>query len=81
MIDKLVAECTENIDEVEIAEIASIELQAAGHENVSVCSYAICVMFVVIALAISIGSGAYLAYFRWFLKKDSTYVKFGTRTQ
>ena len=37
LVDKLVAECTENIDEVKIAEITSTE-------NVCVCSYTICVI-------------------------------------
>ena len=47
MVNKLVAEWTENIDEVKIAEITSIE-------NMCVCSYTICVILAVIALAISI---------------------------
>ena len=50
LVDKLVAECTENIDEVKIAEIT-----VAGHENVCVFSYTVCVILAVIALAISIG--------------------------
>ena len=41
LVDKLVErssveECTENIDEVKIAEITSTELHAAGHENMYV---------------------------------------------
>ena len=77
LVDKLVAEGTENIDEVKIAEITSTE-------NVCVCSYTICVILTVIALATSIGIGAYFAYFfysPWCLKKDVTRIKFGTRTQ
>ena len=70
MIDKLTEECTENIDEVKIAD-----------ENECVCSYTICVILAVIALAISIGIGAYFAYSRWYLKKDVTRIKFGTCTQ
>ena len=65
LVDKLVAECTENIDEVKIAEITSIE-------NMCVCSYTICAILAVIALAISIGIGAYfasLSYFCWYVKK------------
>ena len=81
LVDKLVAECTENIDEVKIAEITSTELHSAGHENVCVCSYTICVILAAIALAISIGIGAYFAYSCWYLKKDVTHVKFGTGTQ
>ena len=46
-VNKLVEECTENIDEVKIA-----------HENEYVCSYIICLVLVVITLAISIGIGA-----------------------
>ena len=62
MFDKLVAECTENIDEVKTEEITLTE-------NVSICSYTICVISAVIALAISIGISAYFIYYRWYLKK------------
>ena len=73
-IDKLVTECTENIDEVKI-EITSMEshstkLHSTGHENVCVCSYTICVTLAVMALAISIEVVAYFAYSRWYLKKN-----------
>ena len=65
LVDKLVErssaeECTENIDEVKIA-----------NENECVCSYTICVVLAVIALTISIGIGAYFAYKymnHWYLK-------------
>ena len=74
LIDKLVTECTENIDEVKI-EITSMEshstkLHSTGHENVCVCSYTICVTLAVMALAISIEVAAYFAYSRWYLKKN-----------
>ena len=62
-------ECTENIDDVKIAD-----------ENECVCSYIICLVLVVIVLPIIIGIGAYFVYSRWYLKKDITRVKFGTRT-
>ena len=81
LVDKLVAECTENIDKAKIAEITSTDLHSAVHENVRVCSYTICVILAVIALAISIAAGSYFAYSRWYLKKDITRIKFGTRTQ
>ena len=76
LVDKLVEnsyteECTENIDEVKIAD-----------ENECVCSYTICVALMVIVLAISIGIGAYFISFSLVLKKkDITCVKFGARTQ
>ena len=63
-------EWNENIDEVKIDD-----------ENECVCSYIICVVLVVIALAISNGIGAYFVYSRWYLKKVFTHVKVGTRTQ
>ena len=79
LIDKLVEECTENIDEVKIAGMALFE-----HENECVCSYTICVFLAIIALTISIGIGAYFAYKyinHWYLKKDVTRISLGTRTQ
>ena len=79
LIDKVVAECTENIDEVKIAEIT-----LAWHENVCVCSYIICVILAVIALTISIEIFSYLAYkymSHRYLEKDVIRVKFGTCTQ
>ena len=44
-------ECTENIDEVKIA-----------NEKECVCSYTICIILAVKALEIDIGIGAYIAY-------------------
>ena len=70
MVDKLVEECTENIDEVKIHEMALFE-----HGNECVCSYTICVILAVIFLTISIEIGAYFAYSRWYLKKQITRVK------
>ena len=71
IVDKLVAEYAENIVEVKIA----------WHENVCVCSYTICVILAVIALAISTGIDACFAYSHWYLKKDIPHVKSGTRAQ
>ena len=57
LVDKLVEECTENIDEVKIAGITLFE-----HGNQRVCSYTICVVLAVIILTIRIGIGAYFLY-------------------
>ena len=57
LIDKLVEECTKNVEKVKIARMALFE-----HENESVCSYIIFVVLTVIALTISIRFGAYFAY-------------------
>ena len=72
----MVEECTGNIDEVKIAEVALYE-----HGNECVCSNTTCVVFAVITLAINIGTGAYFAYSRLQLKKYITRVKFGSCTQ
>ena len=56
LVDKLVEECTENIDKAKIAGMALFE-----HENECVCPYTICVVLAVIVLTISIGIGAYFA--------------------
>ena len=56
-------------------------MRSAGNENVCVSSYTICVILAVIDLAISIGIGAYFAYFRWYLKIGVTHVKFGICAQ
>ena len=84
MVDKLIGrgsaeECTENINEVKIAEMALFEPR-----NECLCSCTICIILAVIALTISIGIGAYFAckcmnYL--YLKKDVIHVKFGTGTQ
>ena len=75
IVDKLVErssakECTENIDAVKIAD-----------ENGCVCSYTICLVLTVIALAISFGIATYFCLLSLVLKKDVTRVTFGTRTQ
>ena len=57
LVDKLVEECTENVEEVKIAGMALIE-----HGNECACFYTVCVVLAVIALTISIGIGTYFAY-------------------
>ena len=56
-MDKLVEECSENVDEVKLTKIALFE-----NVNECVCSYTICIVFAVIALTICLGIGAYLTY-------------------
>ena len=50
-------ECSENIDEAKLYEIALFE-----HINECECSYTVCIFLVVIALTICIGIGAYFTY-------------------
>ena len=73
LVDKLVEECTENIDEVKIA---------SENEHKNKCSS--CILYIVlfsILFTINVGIGTYFVYFHWYLKKDVTRVKFRTRTQ
>ena len=73
LADKLVEECTKNIDEVKIA---------GENEHKNTCSS--CKLYIVLLLlffAINIGIGAYFVYSHWYLKKDVPRVKFDTRTQ
>ena len=61
LVDKVIGrrsgeECTENIYEVKIDEMALYD-----HGNECVFPYATCVVLAVIALAISIGTGGYFA--------------------
>ena len=68
LVDKLVEECTENIDEVEIA---------SKNEHKNKCSS--CTLYIVlfsIFFTISIGIAAYFPYFYWYLKKDIPRVEF-----
>ena len=53
VVDKLVKECTGNVDKVKFAEMVLFE-----HGNECVCSYTIWVILAVTVLTISIGIGA-----------------------
>ena len=54
LVGKLVDKCTENVEEAKIAVMALFE-----HGNKGVRSCTICVVLAVIALAMSIGIGAF----------------------
>ena len=56
LVDQLVEECSENIDETKLTEIAILE-----HGNGCECSYTVCIL-AVIALTVSIEVGAYFTY-------------------
>ena len=57
LVDKLVEECTENIDEAKLTEVALFE-----HVNECICSYTVFIVLSVIFLTICIGIGAYFTY-------------------
>ena len=73
MIDKLVEECTENIDEVEIDD---------ENEHKKECSS--CIVYIVlfsIILVINIGIGIYFDYSPWYLEKDNSHAMLNTHIE
>ena len=79
LVDKLVEECTENVEKVKLTEITSAE-DKNKHENTCSSSALYIVLFETI-FTINVGIGTYFVHFHWYLKKDFTRVKFGTYTQ
>ena len=74
LVDKLVEECTETVEELKIDE----------NENENMHKYNSCTLYIVlfsILFTINVGIGGYFLYLHWYLKKDVTRVKFGTRTE
>ena len=74
LVDKLVGESTKIVEKAKIAE--------NKNENTHKCNS--CTLYIVlfsILFTINVGIGTYFVYFHWYLKKDVTRVKFGTRTQ
>ena len=79
LVDKLVEECSENIDEVKMSKMSLAE-DENKHKNK--CSFSTrCIVLFSIIFAINIGIGTYFIYSYWYLKKDVTRVKFGTYNQ
>ena len=77
LVDKLVEECTENINKEKITEITLAE-----NKNKYKCSS--CTLHIVlfsITLTINVGIGVYFIYFYWYLIKDVPRVEFNTRAQ
>ena len=57
LVDKLLEECSENIDDTKLTDIALSE-----HGNECICSYTVCIVLAVIALPVTIGVGACFTY-------------------
>ena len=73
LVDKLVEECTENVDKVKIAEITEYK-----------CKYSSCTLYIALfslIFTINVGICTYFVYFHWYLKKDVTCITFGNHTQ
>ena len=73
LVDKLIKECTENIDEVKYT---------SKNEHNNKCSFfTVHIVLFSIFFTIFIGIGIYFVYSRWYLKKDIPHVKFSTNAQ
>ena len=73
LVDKLIEECTRNINEVE---------NASENEHGNKCSS--CTLYTVlfsIFFTISIGIAIYFAYFYWHIKKDDAHFMLDTSTE
>ena len=60
LVDKLVEECSENIDEAKLTEIALFE-----HKNECVCYYTVFIVLSAIVLTICIGINIYFVYYKY----------------
>ena len=67
LVDKLVEECTENVEKVKLTEITSAE-DKNKHENKCSSSTLYIVLFETI-FTINVGIGTYFVHFHWYLKK------------
>ena len=67
LVNKLVEECSDNIDEAKLTEIALFE-----HKNECTCYYTVFIALGVIVLKICVGIGAYFVYYKYMNrnKKD-----------
>ena len=71
MVDKLVEECSENINEAKLSEIALFQ-----HENECVCAYTVCIVLGVTALIICIGIGAYFVCYKYMNRNKENVSKY-----
>ena len=70
IVDKIVEECTENIEEIRL-----VEQTSAKNENKHKCSSStVYIELFLIIFTINIGIGIYFVYSRWYLKKKIFHV-------
>ena len=77
LVDKLVEECTENIEETGL-----VEKTSAKNENKHKCSS--CTLYIVLFLiifTINVGIGIYFVYSHWYFKNYGFSVMLDTRTE
>ena len=78
LVDKLVEECTETVEEVKLVKITSAKEGKNKYKSSSCTLY---IMLFSVTFTTNVGIGSYFLYLHWYLKKDITCLKFGTRTQ
>ena len=71
LVDRLVEQCSENIDKAKLTEIALFE-----HGNQCVCPYTVCIVLGVTALTICIGIGAYFVYYKYINRNTENISKY-----
>ena len=77
IVDKLVEECTENIEETRL-----VEKTYAKNKNQHKCSF--CTVYILlfsIIFTINIRTGTYFVYIHWYLKNYDACVVLDTRTK
>ena len=72
IVDKLVEECTGNVDKTKVTDVT---------ENNCKFSCTIYVVIIAIFFIICTGIGTYFVYCHWYLKNDDTHVMLDTRTE
>ena len=65
LIDKLVEDCTESVEEVNLAKITSMKLHTAEDENKCKSSCTVYVILVTIIFTICIGIVTYFVYYKY----------------
>ena len=77
LVDKLVEECTENIEETKL-----VEKTLAEKENKHKCSsVTLYIVLLWLIFTINVGIGIYFVYSRWYLKNYDARVMLNTRTE
>ena len=78
LVDELVEECTETVEEVKLVKITSAKEGKNKYKSSSCTLY---IMLFSVTFTTNVGIGSYFLYLHWYLKKDITCLKFGTRTK
>ena len=69
LVDKLVNECTENIDEVKLAKITLAEHENK-YENMRKCSCTLYIALFSVLLTITIGISTFFVYYEYMMVKN-----------